>query len=156
MTTATAPQPVPADATLRHPRGPLSYLAPLGRLLFVAIFLASGPGHFTQQMIDYAANAGVPAPAVAVPASGIIAVVGALSVLLGFYARIGAWLLIIFLVPVTLMMHQFWTYDDQQMRQMQQAAFMKNVSMTGAALFIACVGAGPWSMDERRRANRRV
>lgn len=36
------------------------------------------------------------------------------------------------------------------MRQMQQVMFLKNISMLGAALFIARIGAGPLSMDARR------
>ena len=43
-----------------------------------------------------------------VPISGGMAIVGGLSLLAGFHATWGAWVLIAFLVPVTAMMHQFW------------------------------------------------
>src|SRR5689334_21211176 len=76
------------------------FLVPLGRLLFVAIFLMSGPNHFAKGTIGYAAGNGVPFPDVLVPISGVLAIVGGLSVLLGWYARVGAWLLVAFLVPV--------------------------------------------------------
>lgn len=126
------------------------YLAPLGRALFVAIFLFSFPGHFSRESIDYAASAGVPLPALAVPLSGIIAAAGAVLVLIGWFARVGAWLLILFLAPVTFMMHAFWTYEDAATAEMQMINFMKNLSMLGAAFFIASVGAGPVSLDEWR------
>ena len=49
------------------------------------------------------------------------------------------------------MLHNFWTVTDPMMRQMQMIMFMKNVSMLGGALFIAQYGAGPWSLDARRK-----
>jgi len=79
-----------------------------------------------------------------------VAVAGGLSILLGYRARIGAWLLVIFLVPVTLMMHNFWVVKDPMMAQMQMVMFMKNLSMLGGALLISQFGSGPWSLDARR------
>ncbi|HEY6783672.1 MAG TPA: DoxX family protein, partial [Gemmatimonadales bacterium] len=107
-------------------------------------------GHFSQGYVGYAAQQGVPAPALLVPLAGVIATVGALSITLGYKAKIGAWLLILFLVPVSLMMHNFWAVTDPMMHGVQLALFMKNVSMFGAALLIAHFGAGPVSLDERR------
>jgi putative oxidoreductase len=123
----------------------------LGRFLFVLIFLMSAPMHFSQQVIAFAAAKGVPLASIVVPLSGVIALAGGLSILLGYRARIGAWLLILFLVVVTPLMHNFWTVADPMMRQMDFANFMKNVSMAGAALFITQFGAGPWSLDARRK-----
>jgi putative oxidoreductase len=76
--------------------------------------------------------------------------VGGLSILLGYRAKLGAWLLVLFLVPVTLAMHQFWAAHDPMMAQIQQVNFMKNLSLLGAALFISQAGAGPLSLDTRR------
>jgi putative oxidoreductase len=58
-------------------------------------------------------------------------------------------LLAVFLVQVTLMMHIFWAVKDPMMALMQQAMFMKNLSMLGAALLISQLGAGPLSLDAR-------
>ncbi|MEP7326587.1 MAG: DoxX family protein [Gemmatimonadota bacterium] len=126
------------------------YLVPLGRALFAAIFLGSVSGLVGGALIGYATQAGVPFPNILVPLAGIVAAVGGLSVLLGFHARAGAWVLIAFLVPVTFMMHAFWTVTDPAMRAMQQANFMKNVALVGAALMIAYWGAGPLSLDLKR------
>jgi len=125
------------------------YLVPLGRALFALIFIVASIGHFSSKEIAFAAHQGVPFASLLVPLSGVLALAGGLSVLLGYKARLGAWMLIVFLVPVTLTMHAFWTVTDPMMAQMQQAMFLKNVSMMGAALLIAYFGAGPVSLDSR-------
>jgi putative oxidoreductase len=99
------------------------------------------------QTIAFAASQGVPLASIAVPLSGILALAGGLSILLGYRARIGAWLIALFLVAVTPMMHKFWVVTDPMMYQMQFVMFMKNVSMIGAALLLTQVGSGPWSLD---------
>ena len=73
--------------------------------------------------------------------------VGGLSVLLGFQTRIGAGLLVIFLVPVTVMMHNFWASTDPLTHQIERAMFLKNLTMLGGALIISYFGAGPLSLD---------
>jgi putative oxidoreductase len=118
----------------------------LGRILYSAIFIMSGPNHFRPAIIAFAAAQGVPLARIAVPLSGIIALLGGLSIALGYRARLGAWLIVVFLVPVTLMLHRFWGLSDPQLVQLQQAMFMKNVAMLGAALIIARVGSGPLSL----------
>ena len=61
----------------------------LGRVLFALIFIMSGPNHFAKQTIAYAAAQGVPLASLAVPFSGLMAIAGGLSILLGYRARIG-------------------------------------------------------------------
>jgi putative oxidoreductase len=119
-------------------------------VLYAAIFLMTIPGHFTQGYIGYASQQGVPAAGLLVPLSGLIAFVGGLSVAVGYKAKIGAWLIVLFLVPVSLAMHNFWAVTDPMMHGVQLALFMKNVSMLGAALLITHFGAGPLSLDARR------
>jgi putative oxidoreductase len=122
----------------------------LGRVFYVLIFLMGGAGHFSKQSIAYAASQGVPLASVLVPLSGVLALAGGLSILLGYRAKIGAWLIALFLVPVTLMMHKFWAVHDPMMAQMHLVMFMKNVSMLGGAFLISHFGAGPLSLDARR------
>jgi len=122
----------------------------LGRFFFAMIFLLAGANHFNKQTIGYAASQGVPLASIAVPLSGVLAIAGGLSILLGYRAKLGAWLIVLFLVPVTLMMHKFWTVTDPMMAQIQMILFMKNVSMLGGALLISHFGAGPFSLDARR------
>jgi putative oxidoreductase len=134
----------------REPQS-LTWVVPVARVLFALIFVKSGFGHFSPQAAAYAASQGVPLATVLVPIAGLMAVAGGLSVMLGFKTRIGAALLVLFLVPVTLAMHQFWAMPDAQSAMIQQVMFLKNVSMLGGALLMLYFGAGPFSVDERQR-----
>jgi putative oxidoreductase len=122
----------------------------LGRFFFALIFLLAAANHFNKQTIGYAASQGVPLASIAVPLSGVLAIAGGLSILLGYRAKLGAWLIVLFLIPLTLMMHKFWTVTDPTTAQIQMIMFMKNVSMLGGALLITQFGTGPFSLDAPR------
>jgi putative oxidoreductase len=123
------------------------------RILFALIFVVSGFTHFSQQTIGYAASAGVPLASLAVPVAGLIAIAGGASVMLGYKAKLGGWLLVLFLVPVTFMMHAFWRETDPAAMMMQRVHFMKNLSLLGGALLITYFGAGPLSVDAWQRTH---
>ncbi len=125
----------------------MRYLSLPGRILFALIFIVSGFTHFSAKTIGYAASHGVAGAHVLVPLAGIIAIIGGLLIAVGFATRVGALLLVVFLVPVTLTMHNFWAVGDPAARQMQLVNFMKNVSMLGGALVIFAFGAGALSID---------
>jgi len=118
-----------------------------GRACYAAIFLFAPITHFMPQTVSYAAQQGVPMAKLLVPLSGLVALAGGLSVLVGYKTKIGAWLLVLFLVPVTVSMHNFWAMTDPMMVQIQQAMFFKNVALIGAALLLTHFGAGPLSLD---------
>lgn len=118
------------------------------RLLFSLIFLISGLSHFSPATIAYAGTQGVPLPDITAPFSGLLAIVGALSIILGFKARIGAILIMIFLIPISYKMHAFWNVTEPMLYQMQFSMFMKNVSMLGGAFLIYVHGTGTWSVDD--------
>ena len=119
-------------------------------VFFALIFLFAAPNHFTRQTMAFSASQGVPLASIAVPLSGVVAIAGGLSILLGCRGKLGAWLIVLFLIPVTLMLHKFWTVQDPMMAQIQMILFMKNVSMLGGALLISQFGAGTFSLDARR------
>ena len=109
----------------------------VGRILFVLAFLFSGSTiHLLKatQGIEYARMYRVPAPQILVPLSGIMAVLGGLSVALGVWGDLGALVLIAFLVPVAFYMHAFWKETDPQQQANQMAHFLKNIALAGAAL----------------------
>ena len=134
----------------------MKYAVLAGRQLFSMIFMIASAEHFSPRTIEAAAAHGVPLPDLLVPLSGIIALLGGLSILFGFQTRIGAWLLVIFLVPVTAMMHNFWSASDPMTVQIERAMFMKNVTMLGGALVISYFGAGPLSLDALMSQQKRL
>jgi putative oxidoreductase len=125
----------------------MKFVALLGRILYSLVFLTT-VGHFKHPAIAHGEAAGVPMASIMVPLSGVIAIAGALSIALGYKAKWGAWLIVLFLVPVTLTMHAFWKEPDAHTAAMQQVMFLKNVSMLGAALFMTQVGSGPASLKD--------
>lgn len=125
----------------------MKYVALLGRVLFALIFVRYSFGLFSKDPAGYAAGHGVPLASILVPIAGILALLGGLSVASGYKARWGAWFLVAFLVPVTLMMHNFWTVKDPMEASMQEGMFLKNLSMLGGAFLVAYFGAGPASVD---------
>jgi putative oxidoreductase len=133
------------------PRNAMSYIVVAGRLLYSAIFITAGFQQIfqAQETIGAAAKQGVPLAHIAVPGAAVIAIFGGVSIVLGYYARVGAWLLVLFLVPVTLMLHNFWGVKNPTLAQTEQIMFMKNLSMLGGALLIAYFGSGPLSLDAR-------
>jgi putative oxidoreductase len=127
----------------------MKYIPLIARTLFSLIFLMTIKSHFSDEAIGYADKMGVPMPSVLVPLSGIIAIVGALSIIIGYKAKWGAGLILLFLIPVTLFMHRFWDVPDTAAAHMQMVNFMKNLSMMGGALLIMFWGPGPVSIDSR-------
>ena len=110
----------------------------LGRVLFASLFIMSGYNHLTKVdgLAQYAASGGVPAPKVSVIVTGVMILLGGISMLLGYQPAIGAVLLAVFLIPVAIIMHRFWGLSDPAMAQMQRIHFWKNIAMAGAALMI--------------------
>lgn len=132
----------------------MNALAPIGRLLFSAIFISSGVNHFIQvdQMAAHVQSMGLPLPRLSVLFSGALIFVCGVGILLGALARLSAALIALFLVVTALTMHRFWDFADPQASQTQLAHFMKNLSMAGGALLITYFGPGPVSIRARRRA----
>jgi putative oxidoreductase len=133
----------------------MKYITLIGRILFSLIFISSGiMGHLIglSGTAAFAASQGLPMATFLVAASGIMEILGGLSILLGYKAKIGAWLIVIFLIPVTFTMHKFWAVTDPMQSQMQMAMFMKNIALIGAALMISHFGSGPLSLDSRSQS----
>ncbi len=127
----------------------MRYLPLIGRILYSLIFVVGGMGHFANldAMSQYAASKGVPLPSVAVLVTGAMIVLGGLSILLGYKPKIGAILLVVFLLPTSFIMHNFWAIEDPMQSQVEMAMFMKNLSMLGAALIVYSFGTGPLSLE---------
>jgi uncharacterized membrane protein YphA (DoxX/SURF4 family) len=110
----------------------------LGRIFFGGYFVFNGFNHFKMlpMMSDYAKSKGEPLPKVSVAASGLLLLVGGVSVLFNFKPSIGLIALILFLVPVTFIMHAFWRIQDPMAKMHEMVNFMKNFALLGAILIL--------------------
>lgn len=129
-----------------------TWLAPLGRLLLSLIFVLSGFGKFAQfsTMVGFAQSKGMPAPQAAIAIAAVIELVGGLALLIGFKARWAALVLALFLVPTSLIFHNFWAVADPMQHQDQFAHFLKNIGIIGGLLTVVAHGAGGLSVDHAR------
>ena len=123
---------------------PLALL--IGRILYGGFFVMSGYNHFKNvgMLAGYAGSKGVPSPKLAVLASGALIIAGGLGVMTGRFIIYSLWAIIIFLIPVTFMMHQFWKVSDPNMKMMETVNFKKNLALLGAALMLMSL-ATPWA-----------
>lgn len=65
---------------------------------------------------------------------------GGLMILFGYKEKLGAGLLILFLIPVTLIFHPFWFLEGGA-RDIQSAMFFKNLAILGGLIFVVLYGA---------------
>lgn len=123
----------------------------VGRVLLMVIFVAGGLPKLTSpaQTAGYIASKGLPAPTLLAVAAGVVELVGALAIILGFQARWAALALAMYLVPVTLIFHNPSGLAGME-QTMQVVMFMKNLGLIGGLLLIGVHGAGPLSLDGRR------
>ena len=121
----------------------------LGRLFIGTIFLMSAIGNKIPQfsaVVGYMESKGVPLPNLMLVGAIVFLLVGSLSVITGYKTRLGATLLLVFLILATYFFHNFWQLEGEA-RQMEMIQFMKNLSMAGAMLFLIANGGGRWGLD---------
>src|SRR5687767_8838492 len=130
----------------------LRQVSPLvGRILLALLFLFSGYekiGGFSKVAAGIAAK-GVPFAEAALVVTIIVEIAGGLMLILGWKARWAALALLLWLIPVTLLYHNFWAVDAAQYRN-QFNQFMKNLCIMGGMLYIMAFGAVPLSIDRKR------
>jgi putative oxidoreductase len=122
-----------------------AYLAPLGRLLLVAVFLLSGAGKLADPSgtIAFIGSTGAPLPAAGYALSVAIELGVSALFLVGYRTRTAAAVLALFCVATALLFHR--NFADQN----QTINFMKNFAMAGGFLQVVALGAGSFSLDAR-------
>jgi putative oxidoreductase len=89
-------------------------------------------------------------------------ILGGIMVLIGYRASLGAFLLLLYWVPITFIVHDFWNIPDEctltvsctpigvsgedVYRRLQGILFMKNLAIIGALLMLWVNGAGKYSV----------
>lgn len=120
----------------------------IGRLCMCAIFIISGAGKFvTFSAVSQAMSLkGIPMAPIFLTAAAIIEILGGLSLFLGYKTRIWAVILFLYLIPVTLIFHDFWNFDEPQ-RHSQTIEFLKNLTIIGGLWCLIGAGPGRISLD---------
>jgi putative oxidoreductase len=120
----------------------------IGRIIFAMFWLMGSFNHFKNlnYMSEYAKARGTPSPKLAVGGTGVILLLGGLSMLLGVYPVVGIILLIVFLLGVSFQMHAYWKMDDAQMKQIDMINFTKNMALVGALLMFLLLP-HPWPLS---------
>jgi len=124
-----------------------------GRILLSQIFLVSG----VIKLLNWSEVAsmmqahGLLFPTFFLVVVVIIELLGGLSILLGFQARMGALVLFLYLIPVTITFHNFWAAADAMEQQNQMQHFLKNLALMGGLLLVAGLGPGAISLDASQK-----
>jgi putative oxidoreductase len=125
----------------------------LARILLAIMFLASGISKLTglEGTAGYIASVGLPAPQLLALGAGVLEVVAAAMLIVGWQARWAALALAAFTLVASVLFHNFWAMPADQ-AFMQQLMFMKNLAIIGGLLFVFAFGVGSLSLDARRAA----
>jgi putative oxidoreductase len=122
----------------------------IGRVLLGVLFLVAGIRKIMlySGSVAYLTKLGFPAPEVMAVLAILIEVGGGALLVLGWQTRRVSWLLALFVVIATAMAHRFWEFDAPQYAN-QMNHFLKNAAIVGGLLYVAVLGAGKLSLDER-------
>jgi len=120
----------------------------IGRILLGLIFVISGIGKIGKfaGVAGYMSSKGIPMSEVLLVGTIALEVLGGLAIITGWKARWAAAAIVLFLVPATLVFHQFWV-ADQANYQNQLNHFLKNLAIMGGMIYIVLTGPGKLSLD---------
>ena len=128
------------------------YLPVVGRFLLALIFVLSGWGKITgfEGSVAYMASKGMPFPQFLLPGAILVELGGGLALMLGWKARWAALAIFLFLIPTTLIFHNYWALPPEQATA-QLISFRKNLAIMGGLLYVVAFGPGPFSVGRSRR-----
>jgi putative oxidoreductase len=125
------------------------FLIVFGRILLSLLFILSALSKIGAwgPLVEQLAAKGIPYAPFFLGAALVIELIGGLTLLLGWQARLSAWLLFVYLIPTTGIMHNFWAYTGEE-QQVQLVNFLKNLAIMGGLLLV------PSSTEQRVIAGR--
>lgn len=127
----------------------MDYIFLAARIIFGGYFAMAGYNHLTHAsaMAGYAASKHVTSPKAMIIISGLMVLFGGLGIILGLWVGVSVLLIVLFLIPVTFIMHNYWTETDPMAKMASRTAFMKNIALIGGALaFLFIAMPWPWSL----------
>jgi putative oxidoreductase len=132
-----------------------------GRLMVGGMYVGAGITNLLEldAKAAYAASKGLGAAPVMVTVASLLLIVAGLSLVTGIRPKAGVGAISLFLIPVTLIMHNFWALEGMA-RTIEMHAFLGNVGLLGSALmFLAIPQPWPFSLPTRTvdlRASRQL
>jgi putative oxidoreductase len=127
----------------------MDYIFLAARVLFGGYFAMGGWNHLKNStaLAGYAASKKVTSPKAMIILSGLMILIGGLGIVTGLFVGVSVLLIVLFLIPVTFIMHNYWADTDPNMKMVNQVNFMKNMALIGGALaFLFVPGQWPWSL----------
>ena len=120
----------------------------MGRILMSSVFLIFGALKLTtfSYYAGMLAERGLPMPSAAIACAALLEILGGLAILLGFKTRVASWVLFVYLIPTSILFHNYWALQGA-LRAEMEAHFFKNIAIMGGLLFLAMWGPGPYSID---------
>lgn len=123
----------------------------LSRIMLAFIFVWAGLGKFLawESSAAFMAAKGMSSIPLLLGAAALIELVAGIMLILGLRTRFAALILILFLLPVTFIFHDFWNLVDDRERIEQLIHFLSNVAIMGGLLSLVTVGPGSWAIDKK-------
>ncbi len=127
-----------------------AYSSLVGRILLALIFIMSAIGKIGdfEGTSGYMSSHGMPMVPLFLLGAIVIEMAGGLSLLSGYKTKLGALVLVVFLIPTTLIFHAFWAVPEDMVK-LQMIMFLKNLAIMGGLLTVLAHGPGKLSLDER-------
>jgi|HubBroStandDraft_6_1064221.scaffolds.fasta_scaffold263791_3 putative oxidoreductase len=123
----------------------------VGRFLMSLVFILAGIGKIGafSMYTGFIAAAHLPLPKVSLAIAIVVELLGGLAILAGLHTRFTAWVVFLYLIPTTIMFHNFWALQGAT-RIDNMIHFEKNLAIMGGLLILATFGAGAYSVDSAR------
>ncbi len=121
----------------------------LGRLCISTLFILAGVGKFLdyEGTASYMSSKGFTMIPFFLVGAALIEIIGGILLLFGYKTKIAAALLLLFLLPTTLIFHDFWMAATLPAKQIQLSEFLKNLAIFGGLLYVLGSGSGKYSVD---------
>ena len=116
----------------------MNTLITAGRILYGGVMIFAGVNNYLnlKVMADITRSKGMPLPTLCVVVASAICILGGISILINYQIKIGVLLIWIFLVPSTVIIHNFWTVEDPMVRGNEMGHFLKNLLILAGALIL--------------------
>ncbi|SES92873.1 Uncharacterized membrane protein YphA, DoxX/SURF4 family [Salinibacillus kushneri] len=120
----------------------------IGRLILGIYFLMTGFNHLKnyQGMKQACEQKNLPLPGACASLSGLILIIGGLTILTGMFVGIGVLLLVIFLIIAATTFHNYWVFEDPMQKMGEQTQFMKNIALAAALLMLLQIQDWSWTL----------